>query len=181
LPFYIFSFIGYFLYLYIKYYPLSRSLLQKPPIPSPLSLPLCGVSPSSHPLLPSHLSIPLHWGIESPQGQGLLLPLMSNKANLFQGCGQSHGSLRVYSLVGGPVPVSSKGSGQFTLLLPHGPVNILSSFCSFSNSSIGDLELCTKVGYEHPPLYLSGSGRPSQEGAMSGFCQQALSSILHNI
>jgi hypothetical protein len=35
------------------------------------------------------------------------------------------------------------------------------------------------VSYEHPPLYLSGSSRASQETAISGFCQHALLGI-HN-
>jgi hypothetical protein len=35
------------------------------------------------------------------------------------------------------------------------------------------------VGCEHPPLYFSGSGRASQETAISGSCQQALLDI-HN-
>jgi hypothetical protein len=34
--------------------------------------------------------------------------------------------------------------------------------------------LSLMVGCEHPPLYLSGSGRVSQETAISGSCQQAL-------
>ena len=39
--------------------------------------------------------------------------------------------------------------------------------------------LCSMVGCEHPPLYFSGSGRASQEIAISGSCQQALLDI-HN-
>jgi hypothetical protein len=35
------------------------------------------VPPPTHPLLSSLLGIPLHWGIEHPQAQGPLLPLMS--------------------------------------------------------------------------------------------------------
>jgi hypothetical protein len=35
------------------------------------------------------------------------------------------------------------------------------------------------VDWEHPPLYLSGTGRAPQETAISGFCQQALVGI-HN-
>jgi hypothetical protein len=42
---------------------------------------------------------------------------MSNKAILCHKCVQSHGSLQVYFLVGGPVPGSSGGSGLLTLLL----------------------------------------------------------------
>ena len=47
-----------------------------------------------------------------------LLPLMSNKAILCHICSQHHGSLHVYSLVDGPIPGSSRGSGLLTLLLP---------------------------------------------------------------
>jgi hypothetical protein len=43
---------------------------------------------------------------------------MSNKATLRHICGQRHGSLHVYSLVGGPVPGSSGASGLLSLLLP---------------------------------------------------------------
>jgi hypothetical protein len=57
--------------------------------------------------------ISLLWGIEPPQA----LPLMFNKTILCHFCGWSHGSYHVYSLVGGPVPRSSKGSGLLTLLL----------------------------------------------------------------
>ena len=57
----------------------------------------------------SRPGIPLHWGIKEVQAQGPLHPLMSNKAILCHICGQSHGSLHVYSLVGGPVPGSSRG------------------------------------------------------------------------
>ena len=47
------------------------------------------------------------------------------------------------------------------------------------NSSIGDLVLSPIVGCEHPPLYLSGSGRASHEAAISGSFQQAFLGI-HN-
>jgi hypothetical protein len=49
----------------------------------------------------------------------------------------------------------------------------------FSNSSVGDPVLSPMVGCENPPLYLSGSGRTSQETAISSSCQQALLGI-HN-
>jgi hypothetical protein len=78
-----------------------RELLPNPP--SPHSLSSCCV-------------IPLHWGIQHPQAQGPLLPLLSNKGILCHICGQCHGSLHVYSLVGGSVSRSSRGSG---LLLPQ--------------------------------------------------------------
>ena len=56
------------------------------------------------------------------------------------------------------------------------PLQLLQSF----NSSTGDPELSPMVGCEHLPLYLSGSGRGSQETDILGFHQQALPSI-HNI
>ena len=71
-----------------------------------------------HPLASSCPAIPIHWGIKHPQAWGPLLPLMSNKAILCHICGQRHGLLHVYSLVVGPVPGSSVGSGLLTLLLP---------------------------------------------------------------
>jgi hypothetical protein len=43
---------------------------------------------------------------------------MSDKAIFCHICGQCHGSLHVYSLVGGPGPRSSRGSGLLTPLLP---------------------------------------------------------------
>ena len=44
----------------------------------------------------------------------------------------------------------------------------------FSNSSIGDPVLSPMVGWKHPFQYLSGTGRASQEAAISGSCQQSL-------
>jgi hypothetical protein len=57
--------------------------------------------------------------------------------------------------------------------------NPIASFSPFSNSSIGDSMLSLVAGFEHLPLYLSGSGRASQEPAISGSCQHALLGI-HN-
>ena len=75
-------FIEYFLYLHFKCFLLSRSPLQKPPIPylpSPASMRMLIHLPT-HPLLSS---LPgLHWSIEHPQAQRPLLPLMFNKATL---------------------------------------------------------------------------------------------------
>jgi hypothetical protein len=58
-----FSFLRYFIYLHFKYYPLSRFPPRNPPIPYPLLLLLWGCAPT-HPLLPPHPCIPLHWIIE---------------------------------------------------------------------------------------------------------------------
>jgi hypothetical protein len=48
-------------------------------------------------------------------------------------------------------------------------------------SAIGDPVLSPTVGCEHLPLYLSGSGRASQETAISGSCQQALLGIRNGV
>ena len=64
-----------------------------------------GVPPPTHPLLPPHPGIPLHWDIEPSQDQWPLLPLVPDKAILCYICIWSHGSLHG-SLVGGLVPGS---------------------------------------------------------------------------
>ena len=109
-------FIGYFPYLHFKCYPLSKTPLQKSPTqyPPPASM---KYSPT-HPLTSSCPDIPLHWGVENPQAQVLLLSLMSNKAFLCHICGWSPGSLHVFSLAGVPISGSSGASGLLTLLLP---------------------------------------------------------------
>ena len=130
-----------------------------------------GSHPPTHPLPPSCPGIPLYWGIKPSQDQGPLLPLMSKKAILCYVCSCRHGSLHVYSLVGGLVSGSSGRSVWLMLLFFLWFVNPFSSFSPFSNSSIGDPVLSPMVGCKHPPLYLSGSGRTSQETALSGSCQ----------
>jgi hypothetical protein len=98
-----------------------------PPSPSPQSL----RNPLSHPLSPCFFEgvphplptprpgIPTlgHQACIGSRGQGPLLPLMPVKAILCYICGWSHGSLRVYSLVGGLVPGSSGENGWLILLL----------------------------------------------------------------
>jgi hypothetical protein len=87
----------------------------------------CAISP---PLLlwwcystyPTHCNfppdIPLHWGIEPSQDQGLLLPLMTNKAILCYICNWSHGWLHVYSeLVSDLVPITPILYPSFSLVL----------------------------------------------------------------
>ena len=133
------------------------------PIPPPLASMRVLSHPIIHPLPSSCLSIPLHWGIKHPQAQGPLLPLMSNKAILCHICGQCHGLLHVYSLVGGPVPGSSRGSGLLTLLLPPWgckPPQLLQSLLQLLHQG-------PMVGCKHLSLYLSVSGRAFQETAIS--------------
>jgi hypothetical protein len=105
-------FIRYFLYLHFKCYLLSWFPLQKP-----VSPPLFPCSPT-HPLLLPGPGIPLYWGLEPSQDQGPLLPLMINKAILCYICSWSHGSLHVYSLVGGLVPGSSGGHWLVHIVVP---------------------------------------------------------------
>ncbi|EDL07812.1 mCG144580, partial [Mus musculus] len=99
-------------------------------------------SPDSMRVLPPPLrfscpGIPLHWGIEHPQAQGPLLPLMSNKALLFHISDQHHGLLHVYSLVGGSVPRNSGVSVMLILLLPPWGFKPPLLLQPFSKSSIG--------------------------------------------
>jgi len=75
------------------------------------------VLPPTHSLPLPHPGIPLHYSIAPSQDQGPLLPLMPDKAILHYICSWSHGSLHVYSLVGGLVPGSSYVSGWLILLL----------------------------------------------------------------
>jgi hypothetical protein len=60
-----FSFIGYFLYLHFKYYPLSRSPLQKPPVSS--SSPYLYECSSTHPLCLPALAL-IYLGHQTPSG-----------------------------------------------------------------------------------------------------------------
>jgi hypothetical protein len=106
---------GYFLYLHFKCFPLSRSPLQKPLIPSALPLPLWGSSPI-YPLPSSLPGIPLHWGIKHPQAQGPLFPLMPNKVILCHISSRSHRSLHVCSDLFSSWELL--GSALLTLLLP---------------------------------------------------------------
>ena len=68
-------------------------------LPSPASMRMFPKPPTQ--TRPPRFHIPQHWGIELSQDQGILLPLMPYKAILYYICRWSHGSLHVYSLVGG--------------------------------------------------------------------------------
>ena len=61
----------------------------------------------------------------------------------------------------------------------YGAANTFSSLGPFSISFIGDLMLSPMDGCEHPLLYLSVTGRASQETTISSSCQPALVGI-HN-
>lgn len=82
------------------------------PFPLPPTLPPSFYEHAPIAICPLQLQRPditLHWGNKPSQDQGLFLPLMLDYAILCHICGCSHGSLHVYSLVGGLVPASSGG------------------------------------------------------------------------
>jgi hypothetical protein len=113
-----FSFSWIFSLVNFTCYPLSRSPAPNPPPPpKPQSHPSspCSMRVFLHPPTPASASPPrnitghhLHWDIKLSQDQEPLLPLMPHKAILCYICSWSHGSLQVYSLVGGSVPGSSR-------------------------------------------------------------------------
>ena len=143
------------------------------PITPPLSFNE-GAPPPIHPLLPHYPSIHLLWGLEPSQDQGPPLPLMPDEAILRFLCSWSHGSLHLYSLVGGLAPGNFGGQGCLVgwyCCSSYGFANPFSSFSPFSNSSVQDPVLSSLVGCDHPPPYLSGSGRASQESSISGFLE----------
>jgi hypothetical protein len=156
-------FIGYFLYLHFKCYLLSRSPFWKPPIPSLLHTP-------SH----SHLST---LAFPNTGSSNSLRP----KGSSSHMCEQCHRSLHVCFFGWWSSPQElQKGLASLHCYSPHGASIPLSSFSPFSNFSIRDSMLSPKVGRKHPPLYLSGFSRASQETTISDSCQQALPSILNS-
>jgi hypothetical protein len=105
--------------------PFQVSPLETPyPIPPPPASMRVFTPPTHPPTSNFQPSIPLHWGIEHLQAQGPLLSLMFNKAIHCHIGYQSHGSLHVYSLVGGPVSQSSRGSSLLTLLIPAASIHL---------------------------------------------------------
>jgi hypothetical protein len=159
------------IYLHFKCFPLSRYPLWKLPIPSPDPCLYEGDLSSTHSFLSSLQGIPLHWGIKHSQAQGPLPTLISTTYAAWSGalsCSMCTLGLVVQSL---RAPWDLGGWHCCSL---NGASTPVSSFSPFSNSSIGDPMLSPMVGCEHPPLYLSGSGRASQGTAILGFHQQAL-------
>jgi hypothetical protein len=149
-------------------------------IPS-LPPPLChyeGAPPLTYPLPPHHSNIPLCWDIKPPQDQGPSLPLMPDKDILSYICIWSHGSLHVYSLVGGLV--SGKlcgGSVSWYCCSPYGVAISFSSFSPTPSLSIEVPGLSLRVGCVYLHLYWSGSDKVSPRTAITGSCQQALFGI----
>jgi hypothetical protein len=184
--FILFSFlkIGYFFIciLNVIHFPASP---QKSSYLIPPLLLLWGCFPI-HPSTPTFLLFfTLHWGIEPSQDQGPLFPLMQNKGILSYILRWSHGSLHLYSFIGGLVP-GILGGGAFWLVdiivLPMGLQTLLAPSVLLQLlywGPNGDPMLSPMVCYEHPSLYFSSSGSTSQEIAISGSLQHVLLSI-HN-
>ena len=103
----IFSFLLDIFFIYISNVIPFPGFSAEPLLPTP--------PPPSH--QPTHSCfLDLHWPIKPSQDQRPLLPLMTNQAILYYICSWSHESHHVSSLVGGLVPGSSGGTGQFILL-----------------------------------------------------------------
>jgi hypothetical protein len=104
---------------------------------------------------------------------------MLDNAVLCYKCDWSHGSIHVYSLVGGLVPGSSGVSCWLILLFFLWGCKPFKLLSPLSISSIGVPVL--SPGFEHLTLCLSGSGTASQETAITGSCQQALLGICNSV
>jgi hypothetical protein len=100
---------GYFIYLQFKCYPPSLFPLHKPGLPFPSPYFYEGAHPR-HPLHFTALALPCTGASSLHRTKGLPSQLMPNKAILCYICNWSHGSLHVFSLVGGLVPGSSEVS-----------------------------------------------------------------------
>jgi hypothetical protein len=112
----VFFFFGYFVYLHFKCYSTLLVSPWKPPTLPPFPSLHEDALPSTHPLLRYCPIIPLLWDIKHSQNPGIPLLLIPDKAILCHLFSWSHGSLHVYSLVGGLVPGSSGGLGWLILL-----------------------------------------------------------------
>jgi hypothetical protein len=142
--------------------------LQHLPPPQETSYPILliwGYSPTDP---PTPASPPWHSstrGIDPSQDQGPL-PLMPDKAILFYISDWSHGSLHVYSLVGGLVPGSTLGSGWLLLFFNQPELQTPSTPSVLSLTPLlGTPVLSPMDGCEHPPLYLSDTGKGLSGGS----------------
>ena len=149
-----FVFLGYFLYLYFKCFPLSRSSLQSPS--SSFSPPSASMRVLPPPLPSSCPGIPLHW--PAPWVAPCVISgWWSNSQELWE----------VW-----PVDTVAPSVGLQT----PSPPSVPSLF-----PPLGNPEYSPMVGCKLLPLYLSGSSRASQETAISCFYQQILPSIHNNV
>jgi len=170
------------MYLHFKCYALSPS-----PIPPPYSPCLMRILPlppiHSHSQIPTHTlppqgpDIPLHWGNQTAQDQGLFLLLMLDNDILCYLFGWRPGLLHVYSLVGGLAQGGLVRSDWLILLFYLWGCKSSRSFSLFSNSSTGLPIRSPMVSCNDPHLYQYGFVRASQETSISGSCKQVLIGI----
>jgi hypothetical protein len=174
--YFIFSFIFYIFFISISnVFPFPGL-----PLGSPLPYPLSPASMRVLPYPPTHSCLPALAFSYSGASNTLrpLLPLMFNKVNMwpapwvplcvFFGWWSS--------------PWKLWGSGLFDTVTPSMGLQTPSAPSVPSPTPpSGTPILSSMVGCGHPPLCFSGSGRASQETAISGFHQQALLSIHNSI
>jgi hypothetical protein len=162
----------FFFYLQIKCYPFSGLTFGSPLYHTPSSMRLF-----------FHPPTPTFWPWHSPtlRHQTRSGPRASPSTDVQQGhiCGWSPGFFHLYYLV--QSPGSPRGLAGWHCCSIYGAANPLRFFTPFSDSTIRDPVLNPMVGCNHPPLYLSGSGRASQEIGISGSYQQALPSICNSV
>jgi hypothetical protein len=154
---------------------------------SPSAIPLSHPPPTAsmrvlpHPPLPHCPGIPLHWASS----------LHSTKDHSFHWCPTRPSSATYATGVTGAsmctlwLVVKSLGAlgglvGWYCCS-SYGVANPFSSFSPFPNSPIGAPMPSPMFDCKHPYLYLSVSGRASQETAISGSCQQAPLGICHSV
>jgi hypothetical protein len=179
-PFF-FCFIGYFICLPFKYYPFSQFLLKKPFSPFPLPLLLWGCSPKD-----SSTSASVHWHSPTVWYQAFTGPRTSPPIDIWQCHTLLHIQLEPWV---SPRVIFGSWFSLWKLwglvgcycCFSYGVAKPFSSLGPFSSSYIGELVLSPMVGWEDPPMYLSGSGRASQETAITGSCQQVLLGICSRV
>jgi hypothetical protein len=156
----------------------SRNPISHPPSP-------CFYEGSSHPPIHSCLTS-LPWHSPTLEPQAFTEPMTSPPTDARKGHPLLHMQLEPWIppcvLFGWwfspwELGVGGRGSGWFIVLFLLWDCKPLQLIQFFLNSSTGDPVLSPMVGWEHPPLYLSGSGKASQETAILVSCQQALLGI----
>ena len=128
----------------------------------------------------SLLEHPTILGQQTSQDQGHPLPLISDKSMLCYICIWSHGSLHVYSLVGGLVSVSS-GRSNYLQFFFQWCCNPFCFFSPFPSTSIGVCRLSLEIGCQCMHMYRSSTGRISWGRTILGSCQQVLHGISSNV
>lgn len=118
-----------------------------------------GASTLTHPFLPSHLGILLHWGIElrhkGNSSYSLIITRLFCATYVATALGPSRCIL--WMMVQFSRVLASMASWHYCF--SNGDATPLNSFSPSSNFSIGDSVFSPMVSYEHLPLYFLGSGR----------------------